>query len=139
MVFTTSKEFFIHLQEKSKTCMSRLIKSFGYAWQGIRSVFSTEANMKIHAGVAVLVIVAGFLMKISLVEWIAVMLCIGLVFSAEMFNTTIELLVDKISPQKDPVAGKVKDIAAGAVLIAACISVVVGVIIFLPKIIQWII
>lgn len=119
--------------------MSRLIKSFEYAWQGIRSVFSTEANMKIHAGVAVLVIVAGFLLKISPLEWIAALFCMGLVFCAEMFNTAIELLVDKVSPQKDPVAGKVKDIAAGAVLIAACISVVVGVIIFLPKLIQWIV
>lgn len=116
--------------------MGRLTKSFGYAWKGIRSVFSTEQNMKIHVGVAVLALGLGYLLKISSVEWIAVVLCIGLVFSAEMFNTALEILVDKVSPQKDPIAGKIKDISAGAVLIAAIISVIVGVIIFLPKLID---
>ncbi len=113
--------------------MGRLTKSFGYAWKGIRSVFSTEQNMKIHVGVAVLAVGFGFVLQISSVEWIAVILCIGLVFSAEMINTALEILVDKVSPQKDPVAGKIKDISAGAVLIAAIISVLVGVLIFLPK------
>lgn len=114
--------------------MSRLTRSFGYAWKGIRVVFSSEPNMQIHVGVAVLAIALGFIFKISSAEWIGIVICIGLVFSAEMFNTTLEFLVDKVSPQKDPIAGKIKDIAAGAVLITAIISVVVGVIIFLPKI-----
>lgn len=92
--------------------------------------------MKIHVGVAVLVLGLGYVLKISSVEWITVVLCIGLVFSAEMFNTALEILVDKVSPQKDPIAGKIKDISAGAVLIAAIISVIVGVIIFLPKLID---
>ena len=75
--------------------------------------------MKIHVGVAVLAVGFGFVLQISSVEWIAVIICIGLVFSAEMINTALEILVDKVSPQKDPVAGKIKDISAGAVLIAA--------------------
>ena len=78
--------------------------------------------MKIHVGVAVLAVGFGFVLQISSVEWIAVIICIGLVFSAEMINTALEILVDKVSPQKDPVAGKIKDISAGAVLIAAIIS-----------------
>ncbi|MFV0392126.1 MAG: diacylglycerol kinase family protein [Paludibacteraceae bacterium] len=115
--------------------MKRLFKSFGYAWQGIRSVFTTESNMKIHAGVACLAVCLGFLFKISPLEWIAIVICIGLVFSAEMFNTAFETLTDKVSPKQDETAGRVKDIAAGGVLLAAIISVVVGLIVFLPKLI----
>lgn len=116
--------------------MNKLIKSFGYAWQGISSVFSSEANMKIHGAATIAVIGMGILLQISSIEWIAVVFCIGLVFCAEMFNTAIELMVDKISPQKNPTAGKIKDIAAGAVLIAAAISAVIGIVIFLPKLIN---
>ncbi|HRG03383.1 MAG: diacylglycerol kinase family protein [Paludibacteraceae bacterium] len=116
--------------------MKRLLKSFVFAWQGIKAVFSSEQNMKIHVAVAITVIFFGFVFSISSAEWISVVICIGLVFSAEMFNTAFETLVDKVSPDKDPLAGKTKDIAAGAVLLAAIISVVVGIIIFLPKLIN---
>ena len=116
--------------------MNRFLKSFGYAWQGIKAVFASEPNMKIHASVALLVVIFGFIFSISAAEWIAVVICIGLVFSAEMFNTALETLVDKVSPAKDPLAGKTKDVAAGAVLLAAVISVIVGVIVFLPKLID---
>lgn len=115
--------------------MRRLFKSFGFAWKGIRAVFTSESNMKIHGVITVMVIILGWLLQVSALEWIAVLLCIGLVFAAEMFNTAFETLVDKVSPEKDPLAGKTKDIAAGAVLVTAIISVVVGVIIFLPKLI----
>lgn len=117
--------------------MKRLLKSFVYAWQGIRSVFGSESNMKIHALVAALIVFMGFAFWISPFEWIAIIICIGLVFSAEMFNTALETLTDKVSPEKNKLAGKVKDIAAGAVLIAAIISVIVGLIIFLPKLLAW--
>lgn len=116
--------------------MERLFKSFGFAWKGIVAVFSTEANMKIHGVVSIFVLILGFLLNITSVEWIAVLMCIALVFSAEMFNTAFETLVDKVSPEHHPLAGKTKDLAAGAVLISAIISVVIGIIIFLPKIIR---
>ncbi len=117
--------------------MNRLLKSFGYAWKGIKSVFKSEQNMKIHTVAAVLVIIGGFIFDISATEWIAVTLCIGLVVSAEMMNTAFETLVDLVSPNRDPIAGKIKDITAGAVFIAALIAVVVGLIIFLPKLLQF--
>ncbi len=117
--------------------MKKLFQSFGFAWKGIRAVFSTENNMKIHISVAILVVLFGFLFQISLGEWLAVLICIGLVISSEMINTAFETLVDKVSPEKDPLAGKTKDIAAGAVLINAAISVVVGLIVFLPKVIKF--
>jgi len=113
--------------------MKKRIQSFGYAIRGIREVFGSEANMKIHIVITVLVIISGILFSISLTEWIFCLLCIGLVVGAEMINTAIENVVDLASPELHPLAGKAKDIAAGAVLICAVISVIVGLIIFLPK------
>ena len=113
--------------------MKRRIQSFGYAFRGIRHVFSTEANMKIHIVISVLVIICGIAFTISLTEWIFCLLCIGLVVGAEMMNTAIENVVDLASPAQNPLAGKAKDIAAGAVLICAIISVIVGLLIFIPK------
>ncbi len=114
--------------------LKKRIKSFGYAVRGIRIVFGTETNMKIHLSIAILVLIAGFTFDISVTEWIFCLLCIGLVFSMEMVNTAIENLVDLVSPNHHPLAGKTKDIAAGAVLICAISSVIVGLLVFAPKI-----
>jgi len=113
--------------------MKKRIQSFGYAIRGIREVFGTETNMKIHIGITLLVIICGVVFSISLIEWIFCLLCIGLVIGAEMINTAIENVVDLASPEQHPLAGKAKDIAAGAVLICAIISVVIGLLIFVPK------
>jgi diacylglycerol kinase len=114
--------------------MRKRIQSFGYAGRGIKLVFSSEANMKIHIIVAVLVVICGFFFQISIYEWIVCLLCIGLVFGAEMINTAIENVVDLVSPEHHELAGKAKDIAAGAVLIAAIISLIIGLLIFIPKV-----
>jgi len=111
----------------------KLIRSFGYAIKGIKSVVSTETNMQIHLIIGLLVIICGFLFSISLTEWMLCLICIGLVFGMEMINTAIEKIVDLVSPESHPLAGLAKDIAAGAVLICAFISVVVGLTIFIPK------
>ena len=116
--------------------MKKRLKSFVYAWRGIRAVFSSEANMKIHVTIMLLVVIFGFVFQLSTMEWIACVLCFGLVVGMEMMNTAIENVVDLASPEKHPLAAKAKDIAAGAVLVCAIISVVVGVIIFLPKILN---
>ena len=113
--------------------MKKRIQSFVYAGRGIRVVFSSEANMKIHIVVATLVVICGFIFNINTTEWIACLLCIGLVFGAEMINTAIENVVDLASPDYHELAGKAKDIAAGAVLICAIVSVIIGILIFLPK------
>ncbi len=118
--------------------MKRFFKGFTYAWDGIVAVFKSETNMKVHVSIAIAVIILGFLFRISQMEWLAILICIGLVFSSEIFNTAFETLVNKVSPEQDPLAGKTKDIAAGAVLVNAIISVVVGVIIFLPKLVLFI-
>jgi diacylglycerol kinase len=113
--------------------MRKRIQSFGYAGRGIRLVFSSEVNMKIHFLITVFVVICGFFFKITISEWIFCLLCIALVISTEMINTAIENVVDLASPDHHELAGKAKDIAAGAVLICAIISVIIGLLIFVPK------
>ena len=108
------------------------LRSFRYAWQGIRACVGREQNLSFHLITTVLVVGAGFALDITRGEWTAICLCIGLVVGAELFNTAIERLVDLVSPQRHPLAGQVKDIAAGAVLVCALAAIVVGVIIFIP-------
>ncbi len=107
-------------------------KSFVYAWKGIISLFSNEPNARIHLIVAILTITMGGICKLSQSEWTAIIICIGIVFSAEAFNTAIEKLCDKVSPQIDPFIKISKDVAAGAVLILAIAAVITGLIIFIP-------
>lgn len=108
------------------------LHSFGYAWQGIRSCVGKEQNLSFHLIVTVCVVTAGFGFSITRGEWTAIVICIGLVIAAELFNSAIERLVDLVSPQRHPVAGQVKDIAAGAVLVCALAAIVVGLIVFIP-------
>jgi len=110
--------------------MKELFKSFSYALNGIAATFSEQRNMKIHLAVAIVVIGAGFYFRISNFEWLAITIVIGFVFTAELFNTSIEYIVNMISAEHRSSAGKIKDIAAGAVLVSAITSIVVGVLIF---------
>ncbi len=113
--------------------MNKRIKSFGYAFHGIGQTLKSEPNMRIHLVIAVLVVICGFLFKISTMEWLFCLFCFGLVFGAELFNSAIESLVDLVSPEYHPLAGRAKDIAAGAVLVCAVFSAIGGLIIFVPK------
>lgn len=113
----------------------KLINSFKYALQGFASSFRTERNMKIHVIATILVIILGIYLKLNLIEWSIITIAIVIVISAELFNTAIETIVDMVSPQKNEKAKLAKDISAGAVLILAIGSAIVGFIIFLPKII----
>jgi diacylglycerol kinase (ATP) len=110
--------------------------SFRFAFSGIRQVLAHEPNMRIHFMAAIIVVVAGFLLHISRAEWAVVFLAFAAVITAEVFNTAIELLVDLVSPSIHPLAGKVKDISAAAVLIASFGAVFAGSIIFLPRILH---
>ena len=108
------------------------LRSFRYAWQGIRCCVGREQNLSFHLITTVLVIGAGFAFGITRSEWTAICICIGMVTAAELFNTAIERLVDLVSPRRHPLAGQVKDIAAGAVLVCALAAIAVGLIIFVP-------
>ncbi|SKC86390.1 diacylglycerol kinase family protein [Ohtaekwangia koreensis] len=114
--------------------MNALIKSFGYAWKGIVVAIREQRNLRIHLSITSLVVAAGFYFHITAVEWCILLLSIGLVIGLELINSSIENLVDLVTRERQPLAGKVKDIAAGAVLIVSVISVIIGLIIFLPYI-----
>ncbi len=125
---------FILLKEpSSKTPNKSLLHSFHYAGEGIISAFFLERNMKIHVFVMTLVILAGIYFHISLGEWMICIILFGIVISAEIMNTAIETTIDLVMPDIHPKAKFAKDLAAGAVLVLAIISVIIGVMIFLPK------
>lgn len=110
--------------------MKKFFRSFAYAFNGIRASFADQLNLKVHLMVAVLVIAVGFCFKISRNDWCIIILTIALVIALEMMNSAVESLVDLVTTERKPLAGKVKDIAAGAVLFASVMSVIIGVIIF---------
>ena len=112
--------------------LKKQLRSFGYAWKGIQSCVGKEQNLSFHLIAAMEVIIAGIVLGITRTEWIMVVMCIGTVIAAELLNTAIEKLVDLVSPERHPVAGRVKDIAAGAVLICAVAAAIIGLIIFIP-------
>lgn len=113
----------------------RLINSFKYAIEGFISSFKTERNMKIHIVAMIVAIILGFVLKLNAIEWCICTIAIVLVISAELFNTAIETVVDMICPEKNENAKLAKDISAAAVLALAIGAVVIGIIIFVPKII----
>ncbi|MCX6223414.1 MAG: diacylglycerol kinase family protein [Bacteroidia bacterium] len=109
------------------------IRSFKYAFRGLWWLIREEHNSWIHLSIAVILIPVCILLHLSLVEWILITLCIGFVLALELINSAFERLTDKISPERDPDIGKIKDIAAAAVLISAVAAAVVGLIILGPK------
>lgn len=108
------------------------IRGFYYAFKGLSAVLRSELNARIHTVVATFVIVFGFLFGISRTEWLIIIICTGMVFMAEIFNTAVERITDMVSPEINEKAGMVKDMAAGAVLVSVIASVVAGMVIFIP-------
>ncbi|KZN96284.1 MAG: diacylglycerol kinase family protein [Bacillaceae bacterium] len=116
--------------------MKTLLKSFYFAVQGIAAAFQSERNFRIHVTAAIIVIAAGLFFNISLIEWIVILLLIGGMLALELVNTAIERIADAVSKEFHPLLKTAKDAAAGAVLVYAAVSVVIGFIIFAPKIIE---
>ncbi|MCU0391297.1 MAG: diacylglycerol kinase family protein [Thermoflexibacter sp.] len=116
----------------------KMLGSFIFAWRGILVAFKEENNMRVHAVAAILVIILGFYFQISLTDWAILVLVIGMVWTAEIFNSAFERLVDMVSPDFNPKAGVIKDMAAGAVLITAIVAVIVGGLVFWKYIEIWI-
>ncbi len=119
-------------KQGSHTTPTKFLTSFKYAFSGIAKVLSSEFNFRFHSFAAIAVIIAGFVFDITRTEWLFIILAIGIVLVAEAINSAIEKLVDLVSPQQNPKAGWVKDVAAGAVLIAAITAAVIGVLVFFP-------
>ena len=112
--------------------LSARLRSFGHAFRGLKVLLQTQHNARIHALATVLAVAAGALLGISPAEWALIALAVVCVWATEALNTSIESLVDLVSPELHPLAAKAKDVAAGAVLVAAIGSVIVGVLVFGP-------
>lgn len=118
---------------KKKSFLVNRIKSVGFAFKGAILLLKTEASIQIQFVIAILVTIAGFYFDISTTEWFAQIIAIGLVMATEGINTAIEELSDFIHPEHDKKIGFIKDVAAGAVFMAAVAAILVGLIIYLPK------
>ncbi len=110
------------------------LSSFANAFRGLIIYVRQEHNAWIHCMIAILVVIAGILFRITLTEWVVVIFAIGLVLAAEAFNSSIERISDVVQPEKDERIRDVKDISAGAVLLCAITTAVIGVMVFLPRI-----
>lgn len=115
--------------------LRKALRSFRYAGRGIVGLFQFENNARIHLAVAVAVVLAGWFLGLSTTEWALIVTQIGLIWAAEAFNTAIEKLADVVSPGYHPLIKSVKDLAAGGVLILAIGAVIVGLLVFVPKVI----
>lgn len=112
----------------------RLIHSFQYAWAGFLYTLKHEQNMLVHLLATIIIVIGGIIFKISFFEWLICFVLIGLVIGTELINTSIEAVVDLVSPTKNDLAKVAKDTAAAAVMVFSFIAAIVGIMIFLPKI-----
>lgn len=120
--------------KSSRFSVRQRLRSFAYAFAGLRLLIGREHNARIHVVAAVMAMVAGFLLHLSVGEWLALVLSMALVLALEAVNSAIERLADVVSPGKNEQIGQVKDLAAAAVLCAAIAACIVGLLIFAPKI-----
>ena len=116
--------------------MKKIRNSFKYAIEGIWTSFKTERNMKIHIFIMILVIIAGIILKINKSEWIICIILFARVIGSELFNTSIETIVDMVMPEKNEKAKISKDVSAGAVLVVAIGAAIIGLVIFVPRILN---
>lgn len=123
------------MKQQQTSFISGRIKSVTYAVKGFYLLITTEHSIMVQLTISALMCILGFYLKISAVEWMFQILAIGLVLTAESLNTAIEAICDYIQPNFDKKIGFIKDIAAGAVTFAALTAVVIGAIIYLPKLI----
>ena len=110
-------------------------KSFSYAFSGLKLAFKKEPNLRIHVLIGIIVLLVGLILNLSATEMAILVLTISFVILLELLNTTIEAMVDLASPEIKPAAKLAKDVSAAAVLISAIASVIIGALLFLPKII----
>ena len=116
--------------------MRLFLRKVGYAFVGIRTAFAEEKHIRIHVAMALLVIALSVIVSLSALEWMIVLLTIGNIIGLELINSAIERAVDFTGTDIHPLAKKAKDMAAGAVLVFAIIAIVIGIIIFVPKLVH---
>lgn len=121
------------MQNKEPFIINRL-KSFGFAFKGLLHLIKTEASIQLQSIIAIIITFAGFYFNISTTEWLFQIFAIGFIITAEGLNTAIEKMADFIHPEHHKKIGIIKDVSAGAVLVAAITAVIVGCVIYIPKI-----
>jgi diacylglycerol kinase (ATP) len=121
------------MDQRPSNYFLRVFGSFRFAFRGCCFFFTTRSNVWIHLAAAVGVCIIGFLVHIGRSDWIALAVAIGMVLIAEMLNSALETLTDLVSPEYHKLAGKAKDLAAGAVLLASLVAVIIGLFVFLPR------
>lgn len=124
------------MRQNEKFSIKKRLQSFRYAFAGLGVLFREEHNSWIHGIAAVLAVIAGFIFRICLWEWVAIVIVIGMVFAAEIINSSLERTADFVKAERDDRKRDIKDLGAAAVLVCAISAAVVGMIVFLPKIIN---
>jgi diacylglycerol kinase len=124
------------MKEEEGFSFKKRSKSFSHAWRGINYMFKTEHNARVHLAAIIIATILGTWLRIEPVEWVAIAIVIGFVLVTELLNSAIEKLADMVEPEWNKKIGIIKDYSAGAVLVAAVVSVVAGGVIFLPKIME---
>jgi len=131
-----------HLEEMNEACLPRSefslrarLRSVEFALQGLRALLTSQHNAWVHAAATVVVVALGSWARLERLEWLALVFAIVMVWAAEAMNTAFEALCDVASPEFHPLVARAKDIAAGAVLLCAAGAVVVGAIVFLPRVV----
>lgn len=114
----------------------RQVKSYRYATKGVKYTFATQVNIWLHLVIALVVLVLAYLLQFSVEQYLIITIVIGVVIAAELFNTAIEEMTNLLSPEYHQVAGVVKDVAAGAVLVTAVTAAIVGAILFIPPLLE---
>ena len=122
-------------ERKKEKGIKKFINSFTYPIKGLKYAYRNEQNLAVDVSIAIIVLVLGFVFKINPMEWALLSLTIGLVISCELINTAIEAIVDLVTEDYHPLAKVAKDTSAAAVFVFAIVSIIVGIIIFLPKLI----
>ena len=123
------------VETRQRFGISERLRSFRYALRGIGVMLRTQHNAWVHVLATLAALVAGLLLQISTSEWLAIILAVVAVWTAEAFNTALEFLCDVASPEFHPMVERAKDVAAGAVLIAAIGAVCIGLLVFAPRVV----
>ena len=121
------------MPKKENFSIKKRLQSFRFAIKGIKNLIINEHNARIHLTALLVVIGLGLFFKLELMEWVAITIVSGIVILTELINTAIENLADIVEPKWNEKIGKIKDYSAGAVLVAAIVSIIVGSVIFIPK------
>ncbi|RST61476.1 diacylglycerol kinase family protein [Siminovitchia terrae] len=123
-------------KDRNAFSFGRLLDSFSYAIQGLRHAVRTERNFQIHLTAALIVSMCGFAFRLNRMEWVFILICIFGMIALELLNSAIEKTVDLVTDEIKPLAKQAKDMAAGAVMVYAIMTVVIGLIIFIPKVFE---